>query len=662
MSLKAIMLASLVLLTVGLVVAGSVQAKTGAALSSDWLLSQLALNPSLGPEATPVYSCTLNVTTSPDGIGGLSFQTAAPLSSYSYLALAPGSYGTTVPANPEYFFLDAVGGTVYKVDAIPNGTTNYNLGIVVYNSAYTPILSDTNPIDNNSASLSFIPPGAGRYYLKIYQLTPCCTGGTYRLITSAATPTPTASPDLTPSPTATAAGTILTDTLEGPNGNNSFANAVAVSVGGTYRNLTFYWNYPTPDVDYYKVWLKGGRRYSAETQIVAGLDTIIDIYNSAQTLVASDDDKAYNDYGSLVEWTTGSSDDWYYIRVTNKDPTDPRTKTYTLIIAEVAPNTATPTRTPTPTELPGASPTPVTGYDQFEPNHDFDHATIIGIGTADKPMKYTNLNFVPYAPWPNHTEDNDFFKVRVKPGLLLTCETLDLSPGTDTNIIIYNNDRQLITGNDDVNTAAGDFRSRVTYFSTYEGWLYILVGQGHPVPLEEAYKYTYSFQCVAGIQATATPTPSPTSVYLPTPLPTYTPYPTWTPFPSMTPGETPEWTATPTPLPGIAFRPLPTPPPAGLAKQTVTAELRVFYDRNENNQPDVGEGVIGLQAHAYDLTDGALLAQGFTDENGRVTFSVPALGSVKIVVSYLNFEVIVPPNGGMMQVRISPRQLPNAIP
>jgi hypothetical protein len=623
----------------------------------------------LASAASYTTTCTLAYTYAPDGIGGSSFATAPLLAPYTNLVLAYGTSGDTVIAYPEYFYLDVQAGVVYRIDAIPNSTTNYNLGMVLYNSSYTPILSDTNPLDNNLASLSFLK-SPGRYYIMIYQLTPGCLGGSYKFITTAATPTPT--PTITPTPTNTptpSSGNVLTDSLEGPAGNNTFVNAAAVSVGGTYSNLTFYWHYPTPDVDYYKFWTKAGRKWQVETKISPGLDTVVYIYNSAQQLVASNDDKTFTDYGSLVEWTSGSVDDWYYAYVINKDPTDPCftsgsgtycDKEYQLIISEEEPPTATPTNTPGPTATPGPSPTPLSGFDRFEPNYDFDHATTIALG-----VKYDNLNFVPYPPADDSTPDNDFYKLRVKPGVLVTCETLDLSPGTDTNMILYNNDRQGIGGNDDVNTAAGDFSSRFSYFATYEGWLYILVGQGHPVPLIEANKYTYSLECLVGSLATATPTeaPTPTAVFYPTPvpLPTYTPYPTFTPL-STSPLFPSGPTATPTPQPRISIRPLPTSTPSGPPRQTVSIGLLVFYDRNENNLPDAGEGIIGLQAQVYDMTDGALLAQGVTDDTGKVAFSVSALGTVKVVVPYLNFEVVVPPNGGALQVKVSPRQLPSVIP
>ncbi|MBN1890464.1 MAG: hypothetical protein JW850_20895 [Thermoflexales bacterium] len=766
------------------------------------------------------FNCTLNTSSypNPDGIGGSNFDTATPLAaSYPNLVLAPGTVNQSVPAVDEYFYLDAAIGTVYKIEAFPNSTTNYNLGIVIYSPARTPILSDTNSLDNNSASLQFTPLTSGRYYVKVHQLSPGCTGGSYRLTTTLLTPTNTPTVTLTPTPQG---GVFLTDTLEGASGNNSFGTAAGVSVGGTYNYLTFYWNYVPyhpygADVDYYKFNGTAGHHYQVEVLVAAGLNSYLEIYNSAYQLVTSNDDRAASDYGSLASWSVASSG-MFYIKVTNTDLSDPINKTYTLKITDISPTwTPTPsTPTPssagcsaqdafepnnnwdqatilqiglqysnlnfwpdypaanpavydvdyyrvwcktewgryrvetsgwdtlvivyapdgaevgrnddkayndsgsrvvwmagsdgwytilvdrstgsrlqpscgtyslvidpldvTPTPQPTSSaPTPVTGYDKYEPNHNFNNATTIGLG-----VEYA-LNFVPYAPWNGHMEDNDFFKLRVKTGLLVTCETYDLSTGTDTNMIFYSetqadacgsrpaNECQGLAGNDDVNTPAGQFQSRLSYFATYEGWLYILVGQGHAIPLTEASGYSYKLRCSVGAQSTATPKPTsvsqvPTLVSYPTSPPTYTPYPTFTPLPGAPPIDTPQPTpplpATATPLPPIAVRPLATPVPPGLQRQAVSIELTIFYDRNENGQVEAGEGVVGLQTHVYDLADGALLAQGFTDESGKAVLSAAALGSVRVVVPYLGFQAVISASGGALQVRISPRQLPIVIP
>ena len=263
--------------------------------------------------------------------------------------------------------------------------------------------------------------------------------------------------------------------------------------------------------------------------------------------------------------------------------------------------------------------------------------------------KYDNLNFV---QWDVNSDewDNDFLKVRVKPGMLVTCRTLQLKPGTDTNLILYDASQNGINGSDDVDRAAGDLSSSVTYYVTYEGWLYALVGEGFSRPAAEQAATGYSFECTIVNQSTPTPAPTPTDSPN---VPTRTPVPTDTPIPSPT--------LTPTP-PFIKVNPLPTATPAGLPTQQVPVSLLTYYDANGNNKYDPGEGIVGISARVIDLTTGQLLAQGLTDTTGRVSFTVSAPGAVQLVVPYLNRSEIILPSGKAVTIRVSPSELPRTIP
>ena len=324
--------------------------------------------------------------------------------------------------------------------------------------------------------------------------------------------------------------------------------------------------------------------------------------------------------------------------------------TYTFKFTSTPP-TLTPTGTPKPTKTITPTPGPfacVTGADSFEPNNDFDTATTIGIG-----LKYTGLNFVECST-SDSGWDNDYFKARVKPGMLVTCRTADLSAGTDTNLILYDVNRNGINGQDDLNRAAGDLSSSVTYYVTYEGWLYGLVGEGFHRPLSEQSKATYSYECTIANQSTPTPAPTPTD--LPN-VPTRTPVP---PTPTETPIPSP--TLSPTP-PSIRVIPLPTATPVGLPLKAIPVSLQVYYDADSNNKPDPGEGIIGVSARVFDLSSGNLLAQGLTDQTGRVSITVNVPGAVKLVVPYFNYSAIILPNqGGAAVLRISARDLPQSIP
>jgi hypothetical protein len=320
----------------------------------------------------------------------------------------------------------------------------------------------------------------------------------------------------------------------------------------------------------------------------------LNVYDNNQNLIAEDSDPSTFSASESLEATYNGK--MYFQAYQLNTAGTCSGGTYNISFTNLPPS-VTPSRTPSPTRTTGPTPTSYAGApnrDAFEPNNNFDQATTIGLNA-----KYANLNFV---QWDVNSDewDNDFFKVRVKPGMLVTCHTLELKPGTDTNLILYDVNLNGINGNDDVNRAAGDLSSSVTYYITYEGWLYALVGEGFSRPVSEQPGAGYNFECLIVNQSTPTIAPTPTD--LPN-VPTRTPIPTETPIPSPT--------LTPTP-PFITVRPLPTPTPPGLPTQLVPVSLLTYYDANGNNKYDPGEGIVGISARVVDLTTGSLLTQGLT--------------------------------------------------
>jgi len=439
-------------------------------------------------------TCTLAITTTTSLPGINSFATAAILADYSGLALAVGDRNASVPPEENYFRLDnAIPGHSYTVEAIPDGLGNYNLGLVVYNASYTPILTDSNTLDGNDAAVTLIAPNTGPYYFKVFQISNYCSGGTYHL----------------------------------------------------------------------------------------------------------------SAYG--------------------------------------LPPTSTPTRTPGPTATTQPEPTAIPGADRFEPNYDFNKAATIATDVT-----YDDLNFI---PWGSSSEDNDYYKIWVKPGLFFTCQTTNLGPGVDTNMIFYDHNRNLIAGNDDV--ALGDYSSYVSYYSTYEGWLYILVGHGGRLPLADVSQSTYSLRCTKTLPGTPTP-------YAKL-LPTATPYPQ----------DTSSVSPLPTPIPTVdsaelVVRTLTTPVPPSPADTSaprfVPIDLLVYYDSNDDRSPGAGEGIAGVVALAYDTATGEQIAQGITDPSGRLRFTAAARGAVRISIPYLGVSQTVGSAGASIYVRIAPQSLPTTIP
>jgi hypothetical protein len=428
------------------------------------------------------------------------------------------------------------------------------------------------------------------------------------------TPTPSNTPTNTPVPTDTPYPTSVStaDQYEehGSFTDNNEAARAFVLPATTYLKLsdylgkaTFHTLDPNRDEDWYKLWAKEDKWYEITTSELSGVDTRIVILDKNVHGVTRNDDGG-GGYASEVLFEA-EYDGYYYIRVHNKVNA---TGSYNMTIEE----SDDPTPEPTVTPGPGAD----TKADSCEDNLDFAHACIIA---PNSPKKF---NFVP----PYGSVDNDFFKLWVKPGYNYECSTTDLDAGIDPNMIVFNGPSwdNAVGGNDDVEP--GDFNSYFSYYATYEGWLYVLVGYGDRTP-SDIYNSNYTLKCNADVPGEPTATPAPTGV------------------PGAT--GTPRATAarpTVTPFAGLSIRPLttPTPKPEAPSESVVLPiSLLIYYDANGDGQPGAGEGVGGIAAQAFDVSTNSSLAQGITDAQGYLEFTVTAQGPVRVSVPFFGFSRLV---------------------
>jgi hypothetical protein len=108
-----------------------------------------------------------------------------------------------------------------------------------------------------------------------------------------------------------------------------------------------------------------------------------------------------------------------------------------------------------------------------------------------------------------------------------------------------------------------------------------------------------------------------------------------------------------------------TPTPAAPSTPTprfVPIRLFVYYDGNGDGQLGAGEGIAGISAQAYEVMSNELLAQGFTDEQGSLEFTVSAQGPVRISIPFLGFSYLVTGAEASIQVRVPPHSLPGGTP
>jgi hypothetical protein len=537
----------------------------------------------------------------------------------------------TITSTPD---TSAVTGVEYRYNVTANTT------IITWTLTSAPSGMTITRLTSSTALVSWTPTTAGSFAVVIRAANDVGFAEQQYILTvtaATATPTRTRTPHATP---------IYVDQYEP---NNTLQTAYTMASGQVLQAITLW---PAGDIDFFRFHGKAGSVYEIFTRdLDPGLDTFLTAYNTNGNVIATNDDAEPLSRASSVTISAGQSG-FYFVSVTNRDPTDPVDKTYSLEVREIL-GTATPTR--------------VASVDDCEPNGTFQTACVLQL---DVPHQ---ADFVPPV---GTGEDNDFYRIWVKEGLHYTCETYALSSLNDTNMIFYTcpSDECGVAGNDDKDRLAGDLGSRVSYLANYTGWLYALVGPGPNLEIEYnlAPLYTYTMECTQS----APPTPTPTSTsavgvggagvatgdkgggtFLPSP----------TRFDELTPVITGTIegfaTAPPTPRPNVVIQPLATPTPAGPQQLQITLETIVYYDLNNNFTPEPTEGIMDVAVAVYDNASGQLLSLGFTNQEGRVRFGpLTTTGPVRLVVPYLNFSQLIVEESASIQLRIGPRPLPGTIP
>ncbi len=442
---------------------------------------------------------------------------------------------------------------------------------------------------------------------------------------------PTSAPPPTPLPT-TVSGADAYETYNGFTDNNQFAHAFVFPVT-TYVKLSTYLgiatfhtlNPPGRDVDYYKFWGKNGKWYRVTTSELSAVDTYVDIYRENTTTNITHNDDGGGGYASLVSFQAPNSE-YYYIKVTNKVNA---LGSYNMTVEEIGEPAPGATATP--------GPGPTSGADSCEDNADFGKACVIA---ANDPKTF---NFVP----PYGGVDNDFFKMWIKPGFLYECSTSYLDAGVDPNLIVFTGPSwdNAIGGNDDVEP--GDLNSYFSYYSTYTGWLYLLVGYGDRTP-SDVSNSNYTFECKMTAPGEPTRTPGPTSGTV-----TAVPIPTNPPSTATPAGLTVRSLTTPTPVPDSGGAP---------ESQFMRIKVVVYYDANGDGEPGAGEGIAGISVKAYEAAANQQLAQQFTDEQGYLEFTVSARGPVRVSIPFFGFSQLVSGEEATIRLRVPSQALPGGEP
>jgi hypothetical protein len=443
--------------------------------------------------------------------------------------------------------------------------------------------------------------------------------------------------------TATPATRVFVDDAEP---NETFDQAFTIAAEAAATCGLSLW--PPGDIDFYRFSVKAGDFYRVFTDdLDPGLDTVLEVYNTTGGKVAENDDVSEIGQRRSEVAIQADANGFFFARIVNKDPGDLAGLTYCFQVDAIA----QPTPTLTPTLLPTRQ-----GSDACEPNGSLELACLIGENQQG------NFNFIP--PF-NEGPDTDFYRLWVRPGITYTCETTQLSDVADTNIIFLDANGgdfnpQLGNNDKDIN----DRGSRLSYLSTYTGYLHIVVGPVNPVPLSEAPRHTYTLTCISSVAPTAVPTLPPRTPAPPGPGGGFqSPTPLATPLPSPTPFDFSFLTPSPVVPPAVTIQPLPTATPFAGGQQAATVNVTVYYDSNFNFMPEPAEGIVDVAVFLYDNATGRLIAFGYTNDEGRARFdSIATTGAIRVEVPFLNFRQIVGAGESNILLRVAPQPLPIGIP
>jgi hypothetical protein len=200
-----------------------------------------------------------------------------------------------------------------------------------------------------------------------------------------------------------------------------------------------------------------------------------------------------------------------------------------------------------------------------------------------------------------------------------------------------------LAGNDD--EAVGVLSSRVTYYATYTGWLYLLVGPNVEVNYNVSDQYEYKLNCFSSF-APPPPAPQPTSSSSSSSTQAQT-----APMPSTTPPAT-SGVATVMPLsqqivsvdevaPQITITSLETAstPVAPAIGSFTVAIHQGSADATDNSSAIEGVGNMPVALYS---AGGDLLAFGYTNNQGDLTVDIVSAGSeVTVVIPYLGLREVV---------------------
>ena len=398
------------------------------------------------------------------------------------------------------------------------------------------------------------------------------------------------------------------------------------------------------DNDFYKIWVKQGETYLCRTfELSANNDTNMIFYDQNEHGLVGNEDAQPGHRGSRASVTVNYTG-WLYILVGPRVEIAPGRGGYYTYKFDCYEQSAVPFPTPTP-EI-----EPPDWVDECEINDSFDLATACLLVSEDgKTFKKESLNF---GSWIGNGQDKDYFKLWAIEGWTYTCQTYNLTVNNDTYMKIFypENSHTPLGENDNKDSRGEDLGSLVAVDVTRTGWLLILVEPRMPQIYGDGSQYEYSLKCERKLTVSTVPTAGQSANALPPESETDND--------EADEEDEAEEEAEPeivaftiNELPPIEPSPTPTP-----TLNSASFTLVIYYDQNNNQTVDEGEGIAAVQVYIYTgMSNGPMIVTTSGDGSIPIAFQTPA-DSVRIVVPYFNIDQSIPIiNTKHVHLRIAPR-------
>jgi len=95
----------------------------------------------------------------------------------------------------------------------------------------------------------------------------------------------------------------------------------------------------------------------------------------------------------------------------------------------------------------------------------------------------------------------------------------------------------------------------------------------------------------------------------------------------------------------------------------MTVDLLVYYDSNQNLNPELEEGVRDIAVAVYDGVSNELLAFGYTNEGGGLHIGpLTVMGAARVEIPFLGYSRRVTGTTEQIEIRVAPRPLPATVP